>query len=94
MDGLIPLVCRALKKTKTRRHYECLSSGASAPDFHVSADYDLPASADRGGHHRRHSSAGDFSKSERFESPRKKQQEMVRFRSQRRMFSCVTLVED
>ncbi|CAN1862102.1 hypothetical protein LINPERHAP1_LOCUS43882 [Linum perenne] len=87
MDGLIPLVCRALKKTKTRRHYECLSSGASAPDFHVSADYDVPAAE----HHRRHSSAGDFSKSERFESPQMKQQEMVRFRSQRRLFSCVTI---
>lgn len=27
MEGLIPLVCRAIKRNKTRRRYECLSSG-------------------------------------------------------------------
>ncbi|KAK8478647.1 hypothetical protein V6N11_033039 [Hibiscus sabdariffa] len=39
MEGLIPLVYRTLKKTKTRRRYECLSSGAAQPynitDFYV-----------------------------------------------------------
>ncbi|KAE8670244.1 Detected protein of unknown function [Hibiscus syriacus] len=39
MEGLIPLVYRTLKKTKTRRRYECLSSGATQPyniaDFYV-----------------------------------------------------------
>ncbi|XP_061369896.1 uncharacterized protein LOC133312672 [Gastrolobium bilobum] len=28
MEGLLPLVYRAIKKHKTRRQYECLSSGA------------------------------------------------------------------
>ncbi|KAE8658486.1 Detected protein of unknown function [Hibiscus syriacus] len=39
MEGLIPLVYRTLKKTKTRRRYQCLSSGAAQPyniaDFYV-----------------------------------------------------------
>ncbi|QCD84929.1 uncharacterized protein LOC114179233 [Vigna unguiculata] len=29
MEGLLPLVFRAIKKRKTRRQYQCLSSGAA-----------------------------------------------------------------
>ncbi|KAJ1376283.1 hypothetical protein SESBI_50108 [Sesbania bispinosa] len=29
MEGLLPLVYRAIKRNKTRRQYECLSSGAA-----------------------------------------------------------------
>ncbi|KAK4788700.1 hypothetical protein SAY86_020019 [Trapa natans] len=29
MEGLIPIVFRAIKRTKTRSRYECLSSGAA-----------------------------------------------------------------
>ncbi|KAL0341403.1 UNVERIFIED_CONTAM: hypothetical protein Sradi_4657100 [Sesamum radiatum] len=40
MEGLIPMVYKSVKKNMTRRHYECLSSGAAAhpayniPDHH------------------------------------------------------------
>ncbi|CAL1365748.1 unnamed protein product [Linum trigynum] len=125
MDGLIPLVCRAFKRNKTRQHYECLSSGAAAQpynaaDFLISAADHVPSlytnippprsefQGDRGdgGHRRYMSTAGDFAP-ERHGSPAVvrrsssvvvagggKQQEMVRFRSHRRMFSCVSLGED
>ncbi|GAV67156.1 hypothetical protein CFOL_v3_10665 [Cephalotus follicularis] len=29
MEGLIPMFCKAIKKNKTRRQYECLSAGAA-----------------------------------------------------------------
>ncbi|KAK4421925.1 hypothetical protein Salat_2143200 [Sesamum alatum] len=29
MEGLIPMVYKSIKKTRTRRQYECLSSGAT-----------------------------------------------------------------
>ena len=39
MEGLIPLVYKSLKKNKTRRQYECLSSGVAQSyniaDFYV-----------------------------------------------------------
>lgn len=39
MEGLIPMVYRAIKKHKVRSHYECLSSGAAQTynisDFHL-----------------------------------------------------------
>ncbi|XP_020233477.1 uncharacterized protein LOC109813661 [Cajanus cajan] len=37
MEGLLPLVYRAIKKRKTRRQYHCLSSGAAlmnVPEFY------------------------------------------------------------
>ncbi|XP_008801134.2 uncharacterized protein LOC103715326 [Phoenix dactylifera] len=33
MEGLIPLVYRAIKRKKTRRCYKCLSSGAALFDY-------------------------------------------------------------
>ncbi|KAK4387869.1 hypothetical protein Sango_2393500 [Sesamum angolense] len=31
MEGLIPMVYKSIKKTRTRRRYECLSAGATQP---------------------------------------------------------------
>ncbi|KAI5557897.1 hypothetical protein BDE02_17G001900 [Populus trichocarpa] len=38
MEGLIPLVCKAFRKNKTRRQYECLSVGA-ALSYNISDFY-------------------------------------------------------
>lgn len=72
MDGLIPMVFKAIKKNKTRRQYECLSSGAAqsynAADFnsniiaHQNSMY-VTRSGEKmepGHGHRRHKSVGDF----------------------------------
>ncbi|KAL0432841.1 UNVERIFIED_CONTAM: hypothetical protein Slati_2618400 [Sesamum latifolium] len=44
MEGLIPMVYKSLKKTRTRRRYECLSAGAAQTyniqDFCTNDDYD------------------------------------------------------
>ncbi|CAN1847919.1 hypothetical protein LINPERHAP1_LOCUS38719 [Linum perenne] len=68
MDGLIPLMCGAFKKTKTRRNYEYLSSGAAE----YSCDHLPKFQNDRGGggQHRRYvSAAGDFAKEGHNNSP-------------------------
>ncbi|EEF29037.1 uncharacterized protein LOC8261699 [Ricinus communis] len=40
MEGLLPLVYKAIKRNRTRRQYECLSSGAAfaynPADFYIS----------------------------------------------------------
>ncbi|XP_017976357.1 PREDICTED: uncharacterized protein LOC18597397 [Theobroma cacao] len=75
MEGLIPLVYRTLKKNKTRRQYQCLSSGAAQTyniaDFDVDGQspvYMKPSTAEKScglktqrNGHRRHVSMGDFS---------------------------------
>ncbi|KAJ4833641.1 hypothetical protein Tsubulata_001263 [Turnera subulata] len=38
MEGLIPMVFKAIKRTKTRRHYECLSSDSSV-NYNVADSY-------------------------------------------------------
>lgn len=38
MDGLLPMVFKAIKKSKTRRRYECLSSG-TAQGYNVADFY-------------------------------------------------------
>lgn len=44
MEGLIPLIYKSLKKNKTRRRYECLSSGSAQTynieDFYTKDDND------------------------------------------------------
>lgn len=73
MEGLIPMVFKAIKKSKIRSQYECLSSGKpdqsnyNIADFYVSqnsahfnehsSDY---AKVEESSHHRRHKSVGDF----------------------------------
>ncbi|KAL1559226.1 hypothetical protein AAHA92_09591 [Salvia divinorum] len=39
MEGLIPLVYKSLKKSHTRRKYECLSSGAAAQPYNIADFY-------------------------------------------------------
>ncbi|KAI3470274.1 hypothetical protein Pfo_026937 [Paulownia fortunei] len=39
MEGLIPMVYKSLKKNKTRRKYECLSSGAASHTYNIADFY-------------------------------------------------------
>ena len=75
MEGLIPVVYRAIKGSKTRRQYECLSSGAAQTyniaDFYITSqnhvNIESPSEkiagvhGDNGNVHRRYKSVGDFS---------------------------------
>ncbi|GFY81261.1 hypothetical protein Acr_01g0010700 [Actinidia rufa] len=100
MEGLLPMVYKTLKKNKTRRKYECLSSGA-AQAYNISDFYaqgymnpepqkngtingGFHVESTNGHHHRRHKS---FSVPE--DDVMVKPKQLVRFRSHR-LFSCVT----
>ncbi|XP_050238542.1 uncharacterized protein LOC126688023 [Mercurialis annua] len=95
MEGLLPLVYKAIKKNKTRRNYECLSSGVALSDLYINDHEDIyltnssSNNMDRKVHRRSYSSV-EFSKDYRSgtsgDSPPTKK--IVRFGSQR-MFSCV-----
>lgn len=105
MEGLIPMVYKAIKKNKTRRQYECLSSGAArsynTAEFFINDKrndmFMTPSSdniADRKPSHRRYKSVEDFSGHFSTVDRRKsvgepQQKQLVRFRSQR-LFSCVS----
>ncbi|KAM7266248.1 hypothetical protein ACFE04_004145 [Oxalis oulophora] len=99
MDGLIPLVYKAITKRRTRQHYECLSSSgnSSRKAFNIEEDlypngetYMTPPNSG----HRRHRSLVEFSDSRNdsrttyYCSPTKPKK-LGRLRSHR-MFSCVT----
>ncbi|KAL5782062.1 hypothetical protein ACOSP7_007091 [Xanthoceras sorbifolium] len=97
MEGLIPMVFKAIKKNRTRRQYECLSSDASRSyniaDFYVNGQnhvymntHSAEKVEERYSHHQRHKSVGDLYVGG---SPPLVQKKLVRFRSQR-MFSCIT----
>lgn len=68
MEGLLPMVYKAIKKTRTRRQYECLSSSQSynIADFYVVDGRDMinysqsQSSNTSTHHHRRHNSVGDY----------------------------------
>ncbi|AES72978.1 uncharacterized protein [Medicago truncatula] len=96
MEGLLPLVYKAIKKNRTRRQYEVISLGGSynisMAEIHPQTQQ--PASDDYNIGHRRHKSVGDsFGNGFQFHdqtttgsvSPSKK---LVRF-SSHRMFSCI-----
>ncbi|MED6150888.1 hypothetical protein PIB30_076994 [Stylosanthes scabra] len=104
MEGLVPLVLRAIKKSRNRRQYdyECLGDSSSlsyniamAEIYHhqnhlTKSDVDLHHQH----HHRRHKSVEDFGNevvgsSSISSPPIPKQQQLMRLRSQR-MFSCIT----
>ncbi|QCE15006.1 uncharacterized protein LOC114196328 [Vigna unguiculata] len=75
MEGLLPLVYKAIKRNKTRSQYECLSSG-SALNYNINMAQMYPQTQDQilrnqtppNHHHqdhhkyahRRHNSVGDF----------------------------------
>lgn len=107
MEGLIPLVYKTIKRTKTRRKYECLSIGVAntynienfypkngSKEYEMSS-FDVQNVVDSGGSdgqkeknrlHRRTKSL-HVGYTDRV-SPENKQ--LVKLRSHRRMFSCVT----
>ncbi|KAI4343531.1 hypothetical protein L6164_010869 [Bauhinia variegata] len=73
MEGLLPLFYRAIKKNRTRRQYECLSSG-TAPNYEMAEFFPQSQSfvrqttstqivtdlyTEKNGH-RRNKSVGDF----------------------------------
>ncbi|KAL2242355.1 uncharacterized protein LOC105159015 [Sesamum indicum] len=103
MEGLIPMVYKSIKKTTTRRRYECLSAGATqTQDFCTNDDDDDQYSFSKnkyfmteggrvpgsgGAHHRRWYSVDVRSFGP--EDGACKPKQLVRFRSQR-LFSCVS----
>ncbi|KAF5749414.1 hypothetical protein HS088_TW04G01383 [Tripterygium wilfordii] len=97
MEGLIPTIFRAVGKNRTRKQYECLSSGASHMPTGTSTDQNIRSAgfnAERiNGHHRRYNSVGDFlvaNSSSRIEGKEMAaQKQVVRSRSHR-ILSCVT----
>ncbi|CAA0838712.1 Unknown protein [Striga hermonthica] len=93
MEGLIPMVCRSIKKNEKRRKYECISSGPAQTydiedfytkeandeyhDFNFSRKQHHPMTGSCGAHHRCYSSVDVY-----------KPKQLVRFHSHR-MFSCL-----
>lgn len=68
MEGLLPLVFRAIKKHKTRRQYRCLSSGATllydntqGYDYYQHSTQKLGDNEEKIGYHRRYNSVTEFS---------------------------------
>lgn len=103
MEGLLPLFYKAIKKNKTRRQYECLSSG-DAVSYNISMAemypqnqnhvYEKQAPQSHKIGHRRHQSVPDFANG--FQSPHMRtgadslsSKQLVGVRSQK-MFSCIT----
>ncbi|XP_015162136.1 uncharacterized protein [Solanum tuberosum] len=113
MEGLIPLVYKTIKRTKTRRKYECLSFGTAntydienfypknnSKDYETSSINDQKMVVDSDGgnqteqkrHHRRTQSlhveyTGGVLPEDNIPV---KDKQLLKFRSHRRMFSCVT----
>lgn len=103
MEGLIPLVCRAIKKNNTRRKYRCLSQGP-AERIHVADSYvnshlyitpppeKITRFHEERVGHRRTKSVQEFSTGfslEKSSETPKLSKAVVRARSHR-MFSCLT----
>ncbi|KAL2347120.1 hypothetical protein Fmac_001120 [Flemingia macrophylla] len=66
MEGLLPLVFKAIKKNRSRRHYECLSSGISMAEMYpqTQTHNHIPHTHNQDHHHklghRRYKSVEDF----------------------------------
>jgi len=100
MEGLLPLVYKAIKKNRTRRQYEVISLGGSynisMAEIHPQIQQPASASDNYNIGHRRHKSVGD-SLGNGFQfhdqtttgsvSPNSSKK-LVRF-SSHRMFSCI-----
>ncbi|CAH8383718.1 unnamed protein product [Eruca vesicaria subsp. sativa] len=96
MDGLIPIVFKAVKKNLTRRRYERLSS-TTTTTTRESCDVEMNVD----GHHRRRWSIGDISSLSSRETKRTgggatekgcsppEGHQLVRYKSHR-LFSCIT----
>ncbi|GAA0157959.1 hypothetical protein LIER_15108 [Lithospermum erythrorhizon] len=95
MEGIIPLVLKTFKKNRTRSHYEYLSSGVASAAHHqrynisdfyqdddpvtIKSNEEIKVRNLQKSHQSFHYESSD--------SANKK--ELVRFRSHRRMFSCM-----
>ncbi|XP_016486672.1 uncharacterized protein LOC107806912 [Nicotiana tabacum] len=111
MEGLIPLVYKTIKRSRTRRRYECLSFGAANNSYNIenfypngfinSKHYEVTPSdkVAGGGELQAENNRHRLTQSLHVEytggvspeiSTPAKDKELVRFRSHRRMFSCVT----
>ncbi|KAE9604216.1 hypothetical protein Lalb_Chr11g0068971 [Lupinus albus] len=106
MEGLLPIVYKAIKKNRTRRHYECLSSRDNALSYNISMAEMYPQTQ---GHvfenqtskttqkvigHRRYQSVPDFTNG--FSSPQMRNDADSPSLKQlvkfksQRIFSCIT----
>lgn len=106
MEGLIPMMFRAIQKNRTRRQYECLSSGASETyniaDFYANGQnppvymntYAAEEAEDKytaSCRHRRHNSVGgDMYKNDHFVGSSSPVPRKLVRFRSQRMFSCVT----
>ncbi|KAJ0092608.1 hypothetical protein Patl1_27053 [Pistacia atlantica] len=105
MEGLIPMVFKALKKNRVRSQYECLSSKTPAQSYNIADFYNSVyhnehssnyEKVEESSHHRRHKSVGDFYSNgggihggDGNGGSPRVAKQLVRFGSHR-MFSCVT----
>ncbi|CAL0305227.1 unnamed protein product [Lupinus luteus] len=103
MEGLLPIVYKAIKKNKTRRHYECLSSGDNVLSYNISMaqmypqtqghvfENQTPKTTHKVGH-RRYQSVPDFTNGlaqMRNDDVSPSSKQLVKVKSQR-IFSCIT----
>jgi hypothetical protein len=102
MEGLLPLVFKAIKKNKTKRHYECISLGGT---YNISMaeiqpiQHKNPISSDNfnSNGHRRYKSIDDsnfdnglqFSQNTTGSVSPSSSKQLVRFRSHRMFSSCI-----
>nr|GLL47862.1 uncharacterized protein LOC109169843 [Ipomoea trifida] len=96
MEGLIPLVFRTIKRTRTRRQYQCLSSAAAADggafniqDFYPNGYYGGGGNMIAQNDYDYNEYSGGFSPERGAAAASKSSKQLVRFKSHR-MFSCVT----
>ncbi|KAM3289318.1 hypothetical protein P3S67_017606 [Capsicum chacoense] len=104
MEGLIPLVYKTIKRSKTRRKYECLSIGVAntynIENFYpnnITKQYEIPSIDDQkmvvdngGGDHIDKERLHRRTQSLHVDSNPMKDKQLVKLRSHRRMFSCVS----
>ncbi|XP_004503031.1 uncharacterized protein [Cicer arietinum] len=100
MEGLLPLVYKAIKKNRTRRQYECLSSGTASYNISMAEIYSQNQITSENNNigHRRYKSVGagshfangfQFSQTTNGSVSPSSSKQLVRFRSHR-IFSCIT----
>ena len=98
MEGLIPFICRSIRRKKSRRYYRCLSSGAAefeARKFLLPPPPPPPQKLGAGAGsgrkvHRRHRSMEDLSMKQQLPQDHKPQYSARSFKSgSLRVFSCI-----
>ncbi|KAM6562961.1 hypothetical protein CsatB_022959 [Cannabis sativa] len=90
MEGLLPMVYKSMKKNKTRRQYEHLSSGSAQSNYNDNISSDLSSTDRYNSKLRRHNSVAGLGRGATATSPPPSGARLVRFRSHRTfIFSCV-----